>query len=116
MTAGALLELRYELGMFGLVPPQGIRSRWLRQYAIGTLLTSTVVAGRLGVAVGRAGRSRAERDWLRGHPARLAGVTVDQVADAALEFFTPTAYTGVIVGDAEVLSRQLAAIGGVELP
>ena len=43
-------------------------------------------------------------------------MTVDQVAEAALEFFAPTAFTGVVVGDAEVLAKQMSAIGGVELP
>ncbi len=43
-------------------------------------------------------------------------MTTTQVAEAALEFFAPTAFTGVVVGDAEQLAAQLTAIGGVELP
>jgi hypothetical protein len=38
------------------------------------------------------------------------------VASAAAEFFAPTAFTGVVVGDAERLSRPLAALGGVDVP
>jgi hypothetical protein len=38
------------------------------------------------------------------------------VAETALTFFAPTAFTGVVVGDADRLAAQLAAIGGVELP
>jgi hypothetical protein len=38
------------------------------------------------------------------------------VAEAALEFFAPTAFTGVVVGGAEALADKLAALGGVEFP
>ncbi|MBA2695542.1 MAG: hypothetical protein H0U62_06780 [Actinobacteria bacterium] len=55
-------------------------------------------------------------DWLRAHPGRLEKVTAAQVADAAAKFFAPTRFTGVVVGDAELLAGPLAALGGVELP
>ena len=55
-------------------------------------------------------------DWLRAHPARLESVTVEQVAEAALEFFAPTAFTGVIVGDADVIGARVRALGGVTGP
>jgi zinc protease len=42
-------------------------------------------------------------------------VTRDQVAEAAAEFFAPTAFTGVVVGDADVVAGPLTALGGVEL-
>ena len=51
-------------------------------------------------------------EWLVEHPNRLAAVTGEQVAEAALEFFSPTRFTGVVVGDAAQL-RSLSALGGV---
>jgi hypothetical protein len=54
--------------------------------------------------------------WFTGHPGRLAEVTVEQVTEVALEFFAPTSFTGVLVGDAELLTPQLRALGGVTLP
>ena len=52
-------------------------------------------------------------DWLVAHPQRLASVTPEQVAAAALEFFAPANFTGVLVGDAEQLKPKLSALGGV---
>jgi predicted Zn-dependent peptidase len=46
----------------------------------------------------------------------LEAVTPEQVAAAAEEFFTPTAFTGVIVGDAASVGAGLRALGGIELP
>ena len=115
VTAGALLELRYELARLVANPPTREEVDSVRQYAIGTLLTSTAsqagYASQMAALVGVG----LDAEWFRGHPGRLAEVTVEQVADAAMEFFTPTAFTGVIVGDADKLSKQLAAMGGVEI-
>ncbi|KAA2263818.1 insulinase family protein [Solihabitans fulvus] len=116
VTAAALLETRYELGRLALVPPSEAEVDTARRYAIGSLLTATSSQGGLasfllslaGVGLGS--------DWLRAHPERLAAVTVEQVAQAALEFFAPSAYTGIVVGDAERLAPQLRALGGVTLP
>ena len=116
MTAGALLELRYELARLVANPPTKDEVDSVRQYAIGTLLTSTAsqagFASQMAALVGVG----LDADWFRGHPGRLAEVTVEQVAEAAMEFFTPTAFTGVIVGDADLLGKRLSAMGGVELP
>jgi zinc protease len=116
VTAAALWEVRYELGRFGLVPPKESEVDSVRQYAIGSLLTA--MSSQSGLASQLAGLAGVglDAEWLRGHPGRLAAVTVEQVAEVALEFFAPTAFTGVVVGDKDVLAEQLAAIGGVELP
>jgi predicted Zn-dependent peptidase len=116
VTAAALWEVRYELGKLGLIPPAESEVESVRQYAIGSLLTAT--SSQSGLASQLAGLTGVGLDvqWLRDHPARLAAVTAAQIADAALEFFAPTAFTGVVVGDEEKLAKQLRAIGGVELP
>ncbi|HEX4703458.1 MAG TPA: pitrilysin family protein [Pseudonocardiaceae bacterium] len=116
VTAAALWETRYELGRLGLVPPTDAEVESVRQYAIGSLLISTSSQSGLASQLVTLAGLGLDADWLRGHPDRLAAVTVDDVAEVALEFFAPTAFTGVVVGDAEALSTQLAAIGGVELP
>jgi predicted Zn-dependent peptidase len=116
VTAAALWETRYELGRFGLVPPSDAEIESVRQYAIGSLLISTASQSGLASQLVTLAGLGLDMAWLRGHPDRLAGVTSAQVADTALEFFAPTAFTGVVVGDAEQLAAQLRAIGGVELP
>jgi predicted Zn-dependent peptidase len=115
-TAAALLEVRYELGRLGLTPPTQSEVDNVRQYAIGSLLTSISAQSGFASQLAAVAGLGLGLDWLRGHPARLAEVTGDQVAEAALEFFAPTAFTGVVVGGAEALADKLAALGGVEFP
>jgi predicted Zn-dependent peptidase len=115
VTAPALLETRYELARLGLVPPTESEVETVRQYAIGALLTSTASQAGLAsqlVAVGSVGL---DAEYLRNHPGRLAAVTREQVAEAALEFFAPDRFTGVVVGDAEALAPGLRVVGGVDL-
>ena len=115
VTAAALLEARYELGRLALVPPSVAEVESARQYAIGSLLTSTSSqAGLASTLVGLASVGLSH-DWLSEHPGRLREVTGEQVAEAA-RFFAPTRFTGVIVGDAERLGEPLRDLGGVVLP
>ncbi|MEQ3551470.1 pitrilysin family protein [Pseudonocardia nematodicida] len=113
VTAAALLETRYELGRMIAVPPSEQEVAAARQYAVGSLLISldsqSALAGTLSAldAVGLG------VDWLRERPRHLAEVTTDQVAAAAAELFAPSRFTGVVVGDAEVLGARLEALGGV---
>jgi hypothetical protein len=86
----------------------------VRQYAIGTLLTSTASQGGLAAQLSALIAVGLDVEWLRAHPRRLAAVTGEQVAAAAAEFFAPGAFTGVVVGDAEVIADKLTALGGVE--
>ena len=38
---------------------------------------------------------------------------MDEVAAAALRFFAPAAFTGVLVGDAAVIGPGVRALGGI---
>ncbi len=116
VTAAALLETRYELGRLGLVPPTESEVDTARRYAIGSLLTATSSQGGLASFLVNLAGLGLGLEWFTGHPDRLAAVTVEEVAAAALEFFAPSAFTGVLVGDAELLAPQLRSLGGVTLP
>ncbi|MDX3664312.1 pitrilysin family protein [Streptomyces sp. ID05-26A] len=113
VTAAALLETRYELARLGLVPPSESEVDTARSYAIGTLLTSTSSQGGLASFLVNLVALGLGLDWLVAHPQRLQAVTSEQVAAAALEFFAPGNFTGVLVGDAEQLKPKLSALGGV---
>ncbi|HXV94411.1 MAG TPA: pitrilysin family protein [Pseudonocardia sp.] len=116
VTAAALLETRYELGRLTAVPPTAEEVEAARRYAVGSLLISLDSQGGLASTISALAAAGVDADWLRGHPARLEAVTVEQVAAAALEFFAPTAFTGVVVGDADVVGPGLRALGGVTGP
>ena len=113
VTAAALLETRYELGRLVAVPPTAAEVDAARAYAIGSLVISLDSQGGLASSISALAADGLALDWLGGHPARLAAVTVEEVAAVALRFFAPTAFTGVIVGDADVIGPGVRALGGV---
>jgi zinc protease len=114
-TASALLEVRYELGRLGLVPPNESEVDTVRQYGIGSLLIATASQSGLASQLAALAPLGLGAEWLAGHAARLAAVTSEEITKAALEFFAPARYTGVIVGDAEQLGA-LRGLGGVLMP
>ncbi len=116
VTAAALLETRYELGRMTAVPPTAGEVDAARRYAVGSLLISLDSQGGYASTVAVLAADGIPVQWLRDHPARLEAVTVDEVAAAARQFFAPSAFTGVIVGDADVIGPGLRALGGVDLP
>ncbi len=116
VTAAALLEVRYEIGRLGLVPPTESEVESARQYAIGSLLTSTSSQSGLASMLNALAATGLGQEWLDEHPDRLRAVTPEQVAEQAAWFYAPTAFTGVIVGDASKIGDQLRALGGVVLP
>lgn len=113
VTAAALLETRYELGRLTAVPPTAEEVEAARSYAIGSLLISLDNQGGLASTITALAADGIGIDWLRGHPARLEAVTLEQVAAAALKYFAPSAFTGVVVGDADVIGAGLRALGGI---
>ena len=115
-TAAALLEIRYELGRLGLTPPNESEVDTVRRYAIGSLLLSTSSQSGLASQLAALAVLGLGADYLAAHPARLAKVTTDEITKAALEFFAPSRFTGVVVGDAEQLGGALRGLGGVLMP
>jgi zinc protease len=115
-TAAALLETRYELGRLVVVPPDDSEVDSARQYAIGALTIATSSQRGLAGHLAALATLGLDLDWLLTHTGRLQAVTTAQVAEAAAEFFAPTRFTGVVVGDGKRLADPLAALGGVELP
>jgi zinc protease len=116
VTAAALLETRYELGRIAVMPPDESEVDNARHYAIGSLTIATSSQRGLAGHLVRLVTLGLDLDWLLTHPGRLQAVTTGQVAEAAAEFFAPSRFTGVVVGDAKRLADPLAALGGVELP
>jgi predicted Zn-dependent peptidase len=112
VTAAAVLETFYELGRLALVPPTVDEVESVRQYAVGSLLTSTASQAGLASQLSGLASNGLGAEWLAEHPARLAAVTVEEVAQAALDFFAPARFTGVVVGDADDLGPRLGALGG----
>jgi predicted Zn-dependent peptidase len=86
----------------------------VQQYAIGTLALSTATQSGLASTLSGLSAFGLGLDWITDHPARLLATTVEDVSAAAAEFFAPTAFTSVVVGDADVIADPLAALVAVE--
>jgi zinc protease len=115
VTDGALREIRAELERMVASPPDATELETVREYAIGTLLIATSSQGGLASQIAALAMLGLGVDYLLGQPERLKAVTVEQVAAAAAEFFAPSRFTGVIVGDAGKLG-VLKELGGVTFP
>lgn len=115
-TAAALLEARYELGRLALTPPKDAEVESARNYALGTLALSLATQSGLASMLATLHGVGLDAGWLREHPARLSAVTAVEVAAAAARYLAPAAFTGVVVGDLDVIGDALARSGGVELP
>jgi predicted Zn-dependent peptidase len=114
VTAPALLEIGYELGRIATLGPRADELEQARQYAIGTLaLSVSSQAGLAGMLTALAGAGL-DVGWLAEHTARLATVTLDEVASAAARYLAPAHGVTVVLGDASVVAEPLAILGPVE--
>jgi predicted Zn-dependent peptidase len=110
VTAPAMLETLYELGRLATLPPRDDELEQARQYAVGTLqLGMSTQAGLAGLASTYAGFGL-RLDYLAEHAGRLAKATRDDVAAAAAQYLAPSQAVGVVLGDAEKIKSQLAAL------
>ncbi|MGC7102781.1 M16 family metallopeptidase [Amycolatopsis lurida] len=104
VTAAALREIWAELDGLVLGPPSPAEIDEARQYLIGTdLLSASSQAGFASAATATAAAGLT-LDWLRTQPERLAAVTPAQVADVAREYLSADSFSGVVVGDSELLA------------
>lgn len=115
-TAAALWEARYELGKLALSAPTPTEVESARNYALGTLAISLGTHAGFASTLARIQGAGLDLSWLRAHPARLASVTVDDVAAAGADHLAPSQFTGIVLGDLDVISGGLRRIGGVALP
>lgn len=114
VTAPAVLETLYELGRMATAPVTEAELESVRQYAIGTLALSTATQSGLASTVASLLGAGLELDWLSTHSARLATVTVAEVAVVAEEFLAPRTLVGVAVGDAGAITTPLSGLLAVE--
>ncbi|MBM7078904.1 M16 family metallopeptidase [Micromonospora humida] len=110
VTGPALLETTYELGRLASLPPGTDELEQARQYALGTLqLGISTQAGLAALTSAYAG-SGLRLDFLAEHAARLAKVTVDDVAEVGARYLAPAGAVVVVLGDAERIAGPLAAL------
>ncbi|MEU4086541.1 M16 family metallopeptidase [Streptomyces aureus] len=110
-TVTAYREIRAELGRMAAAVPSAAEVDAAREYTVGmTMLTLASQAG-FASSVATAVCLGHEPERVTAFPDLLRGVTRDQVARVAREFFDPDAFGGVVVGDADRLASGLRAAG-----
>ncbi len=113
VTAPALLEVRYELGKIATLPVSSDELDSARQYAIGTLALSIATQAGLASTLSALLASGLGPEWLREHPLRLAGVSVDDVAQQAADYLAPSKLVTVVVGDSAHVLPALSTLDEV---
>ena len=114
VTAPSLLETEYELGRISTLGVTEAEVESVRQYATGTLALSIATQAGLASTLSALIGNGVGPEWLAEHPRRLAKVTVDEVSAAAAQFFAPSRFVRVIVGDAATVEEPLQRLTGVE--
>ncbi|MEV0725562.1 pitrilysin family protein [Micromonospora purpureochromogenes] len=110
VTGPALLETTYELGRLASLPPKPDELEQARQYALGTLqLGMSTQAGLASLTSAYAGNGL-RLDFLAEHAARLAKATPEDVAEVAARYLAPAKAVTVVLGDADRIEGQLAAL------
>jgi zinc protease len=114
VTAPSLLETEYEMGRISTLPVTEAEVESVRQYATGTLALSIATQAGLASTLSTLLGNGVGVDWLAEHPRKLAKVTVDEVSAAAAEFFAPSRFARVVVGDAATIEDPLRRLTTVE--
>lgn len=113
VTAPALWESWYELGRMAATTVTSQELEQARRYALGTLRLATATqSGLASLASSFAGQGL-RLDWLMGHAARLAAVTVDDIARVSEELLSPARAVTVVLGDVDKVERSLQALAPV---
>jgi predicted Zn-dependent peptidase len=114
VTGPSLLETLYELGRIASLPPGEEELEQARRYALGTLrLGMSTQAGLAGLASMYASFGL-RLDHLGEYSAALSAATREQVAEVASRYLAPSAAVTVVLGDASVVAKPLAALTAVE--
>jgi len=114
VTAPSVLETLYELGRISLLPVTAEELESVRQYAIGTLALSTATQAGLASTLSVLSAFGLGLDWILEHPARLQKVTVEDVSAVASQFFAPSRFASVVVGDAATITGPLSVLGALD--
>jgi zinc protease len=114
VTGPAYLETFYELGRLASLPPKDDELEQARQYALGTLrLGMSTQAGLAGLASTYAGFGL-RLGFLAAYSAQLGKVSRDDVAAAAARYLAPSRAVSVVLGDADRIEAQVAALTPVD--
>ncbi|GAA3153485.1 pitrilysin family protein [Blastococcus jejuensis] len=115
VTGPALLETWYELGRMALTSVTEAELDGARRYILGSMALSTATHAGLASTLSALVGAGLPPDWLTDHQRALAGVTAEEVQEAARRYLAPAGLTAVVVGDAARVADQLRTLAPVEV-
>jgi zinc protease len=115
LTAAALVETLYELGQMTCLPPAAADFDQARQYALGSLLLSMSSQTGLAKLASNLAGFGLRLDYLLTHADRLLSVTTADVLSGARKYLAPAKAVSVILGDADRIASQVAAVAQLEV-
>jgi predicted Zn-dependent peptidase len=115
VTAPALVEIAYELGRLATLPVSAGELASAQRYLTGTLALAIQTQSGLASYLALLASFGLDLDYLRGLPAAVAKVTVDDVLEASARWLAPSALVTVMVGDASVIEQPLRRLTEVEV-
>ncbi len=113
VTAPALMEILYELARIASLPPSEEEVASTVQYLTGTLALGTATQAGLAETLVEVVSDEMSVEWLREYPALLSTVTPEQVREAGRALLAPASRVTVVVGDADRIEGDLAALTAV---
>jgi zinc protease len=111
VTAPALMEIAYELGRVVTLPVEEAELEAAKRYAVGSLALSTATQAGLASTLAALVTDGLDGHFLVEHPRALQAVTLDQVRAAARTWLAPAGLLTVLLGDAEAVRADVAALG-----
>ena len=115
VTAPALVEIAYELGLIATLPVPAEELDAARRYAVGALALSTATQAGLASTLAALLPVGLGLPFLVEHPRDLLQATAEEVAMAARGLLAPAALSAVLLGDAAAMAGDVAAVTPIEL-
>lgn len=115
VTAPAMVEIGYELGLIATLPVPAEELDAARRYAVGALALSTATQAGLASTLAALAPVGLGLPFLAEHPRDLLAATIEEVAVAARGLLAPAGLSAVLLGDASAVAGDVAAVTPVEL-
>ena len=113
VTGASLVEIQYELGRIATVGITEEELELARRHAVGIFSFETATLPGLASTLAGLAANGVGLEYLANYPKAIIATTKDQVDEAARRYLAPSELVTVVVGDPDVVTRQLAAVGEV---
>lgn len=115
VTGPALVEIFYELGRIATLGINEEELELARRHSVGRFSFDTASLPGLATTLANLAIRGVDLGYLTAYPKAVIATTKDEVDEAARRYLSPARLVTVVVGDPEVVTGPLSAIGEVAL-